>query len=440
MLLDTLTGQMPMAEKSVDSRVRRTTRRRTPGSWLRHLLRLDGGDGSSRRLLAQPFLDYYVILATTVLLCGIGALMGLSSSSVYSQSLGHGPYHFAIRQILFLVVGAIAAAVVSRLSETHLRQLGGFAYAVVCLMLVLVLTFLGSDAGKGNQSWLSLGPVSLQPSEFAKFALVLLGASYMSSRRGEMATPKGVGGYLGLYGVVGLLVVAQGDLGTTMIIGIIMLAQMWNFGVPKRYLGALIGLGLLAVLLLTAITPYRAERVLSFLHPDNGASTSQQPLSAIYALATGGWWGVGIGASRQKWGGLYDGAQNDFVFAVLGEEMGLLGTLGIILLFTLLIWAGVRTAMRQDSLLRRSAASTATAWIAAQALINMSVSLNLLPVVGVPLPFISIGGSALVSALLAVGLLLACARTEPDARRSTAASQRTEPARVTSVVDGGNRG
>ena len=307
-------------------------------------------------------------------------------------------------------------------------------------MLVLVLTFLGSDAGKGNQSWLSLGPVSLQPSEFAKFALVLLGASYMSSRRGEMATPKGVGGYLGLYGVVGLLVVAQGDLGTTMIIGLIMLAQMWNFGVPKRYLGALIGLGLLAVLLLIAITPYRAERVLSFLHPDNGASTSQQPLSAIYALATGGWWGVGIGASRQKWGGLYDGAQNDFVFAVLGEEMGLLGTLGVILLFTLLIWAGVRTAMRQDSLFRRSAASTATAWIAAQALINMSVSLNLLPVVGVPLPFISIGGSALVSALLAVGLLLACARTEPDARRSTAASQRTEPARVTSVVDGGNRG
>ncbi|GAE72500.1 cell division protein FtsW [Cutibacterium acnes JCM 18916] len=222
-----------MAEKSVDSRVRRTTRRRTPGSWLRHLLRLDGGDGSSRRLLAQPFLDYYVILATTVLLCGIGALMGLSSSSVYSQSLGHGPYHFAIRQILFLVVGAIAAAVVSRLSETHLRQLGGFAYAVVCLMLVLVLTFLGSDAGKGNQSWLSLGPVSLQPSEFAKFALVLLGASYMSSRRGEMATPKGVGGYLGLYGVVGLLVVAQGDLGTTMIIGLIMLARCGTLECPS---------------------------------------------------------------------------------------------------------------------------------------------------------------------------------------------------------------
>ena len=120
--------------------------------------------------------------------------------------------------------------------------------------------------------------------------------------------------------------------------------------------------------------------------------------------------------------------------------MGLLGTLGVILLFTLLIWAGVRTAMRQDSLFRRSAASTATAWIAAQALINMSVSLNLLPVVGVPLPFICIGGSALVSALLAVALLLAAARPETDAPRTTAAAQRTEPARVTSVVDGGNRG
>lgn len=432
-----------MAEKSVDTRTPRQmngARRRTPASWLTHFLRLDSGDGSSGGLRTQPFLDYYVILATTVLLCGIGALMGLSSSSVYSQSLGRGPYHFAIRQILFLVVGAIASAVVSRLSEAHLRQLGGLTYAVVCLMLVMVLTPLGSDAGKGNQSWLALGPVSLQPSEFAKFALVLIGASYMASRRDEMATSKGVGIYLALYGVIGLLVVAQGDLGTAMIIGLIMLAQMWGFGVPKRYLGALIGLGLLAILMLIAITPYRAQRVLSFLHPDNGATTSQQPLSAIYALATGGWWGVGIGASRQKWGGLYDGAQNDFVFAVLGEEMGLLGTLGVILLFTLLVWAGVRTAMRQDSLFRRSAASTATAWIAAQAIINMSVSLNLLPVVGVPLPFISIGGSALVSVLLAVGIILACARTEPDARRSTEASRRTEPARVTSVVDGGNRG
>ena len=120
MPLDRLTGRMPMAEKSVGSRAPRTARRQAPGSWLTHLLRLDGGDGPSRRLLAQPFLDYYVILATTVLLCGIGALMGLSSSSVYSQSLGHGPYHFAIRQILFLIAGAIAAAVVSRLSETHL--------------------------------------------------------------------------------------------------------------------------------------------------------------------------------------------------------------------------------------------------------------------------------------------------------------------------------
>ncbi|MSS45829.1 putative lipid II flippase FtsW [Cutibacterium sp. WCA-380-WT-3A] len=430
MLLDRLTGQMSMAERSVNPATRRS------GRWLTHLLRLDSGDSSSH-LLAQPFLDYYVILASTVLLCGIGVLMGLSSSSVYSQSLGYGPYHFAFRQALFLVIGAIGAVVVSRLSEAHLRKLGGIAYAAVCLMLVLVLTALGSDAGKGNQSWLSVGSVSLQPSEFAKFALVLIGASYMSSRREEMATWKGVGYYLGLYAVVGLFVMVQGDLGTTMIIGLIMLAQMWNFGVPKRYLGLLIGLGLVAVLMFVAITPYRAQRVVSFFHPDNGATTSQQPLSAIYALATGGWWGVGIGASRQKWGGLYDGAQNDFVFAVIGEEMGLLGTLGVIVLFVLLIWAGVRTAMRHDSLFRRSAASAAVAWIAAQALINMSVSLNLLPVVGVPLPFISIGGSALVSELLAVGVLLACARTEPDARR--ASIQRTEPSRVTSVVDGGTR-
>lgn len=414
--------------------------RKSPTSRLARLLWLGNGpskeDPSHPNLRSQPLLDYYVILATTVLLCGVGALMGLSSSSVYSQSLGYGPYHFAIRQICFLIAGVVGAAIVSRLSEGNLRKLGGLAYAIVVAMLILVMTPLGSDAGKGNRAWLVIGPLSFQPSEFAKFALVLMGAAFLAAQREQMTRPRTVLVYLVLYLVGASLVLAQGDLGTTMIIGLIMLAQMWCFGIPGRYLAGLVGLGLVGVLGLVIVTPYRAQRVMSFLHPGNGTTTSEQPLSAVYALATGGWWGVGIGASRQKWGGLYDGAQNDFVFAVLGEEMGLVGTLAVILLFTLLVWAGIRTAMRQDSLFRRCVAATVTAWTAAQALINMSVSLNLLPVVGVPLPFISIGGSALVSSLLAVGALLECARTEPDARRNAAAARRKEPARVTSVVDG----
>lgn len=411
---------------------------------LGRFLRLDSGgsraDGKAPSLLAQPLLDYYVVLATTVLLAGVGVLMSLSSSSVYAQSLGKTPYYFATRQLLFLLMGAVAATIASRLGPDRLRKLGGLVAGFVILMLVLVFTPLGADAGKGNRSWLVLGPIGLQPSEFAKFALVLVGSAFLARRRRTIGDIKEIAGYLGLYGVFLLLIVAQGDLGTTLVLGTIMLAQMWAFGVPRRYVFGVVTLAVVAAVGLILTTPYRLARVMSFLDPNSGSSTSDQPLAAIYALATGGWWGVGIGASRQKWGGLYDGAQNDFVFAVLGEEMGLVGTLVVILLFALLCWAGIRIAMRSDVQFLRVAAATVTAWTAVQALMNMSVSLNLLPVVGVPLPLISIGGSALVSNLAAIGVLLACARNEPAARRRLEVSRRKAPPRVTTVVDGGRRG
>lgn len=413
-------------------RPRRTLSRLTSG------LRLDGGRRGSLR--SQPLFDYYVILACTVLLAGLGVLMGLSSSSVYAQSLGRTPFYFAIRQLVFLAVGTIAAVIVARMAPRTLRALGGLAYGGAVLLLVLVFTPLGGDAGKGNRAWLNLGPLGgVQPSEFAKFALVLIGSSYLAARGPRIGRIRDVSGYVALYAVVGLLVIAQGDMGTAMIIGLMMLAQMWAFGVPKRYVLGLVGLAVLGAAGLVVTTPYRLQRVMAFLGGGQDDAVSQQPLSAIYALASGGWWGVGIGASRQKWGGLYDGAQNDYVFAVLGEEMGLVGTLSVIALFTLLAWAGTRVALRSESAFLRTAAATVTAWTTVQALVNMAVALHLLPVVGVPLPFISIGGSALISNLAAIGVLLACARHEPDAAEHLAVARGSTPPRVTTVVDGGRR-
>lgn len=406
-------------------------------------MRLDGGRrriaGTQRPLLSAPLLDYYVILVATVLLAAIGSLMSLSSSSVYAQSLNLGPYYFALRQLLFLVIGGIAGAVASRVGEKVLLGFGWVAYVGSVLMLLLVFTPLGSDAGKGNRAWLVMGPISLQPSEFAKLAVIMVGSSYLAARRHDLDQIRHLAGFLGLYAVVALLVMAQGDLGTTLIIGAVMLAQMWAFGIRKRYIFGIIGLAIGAVAVAVITTPYRMQRITLFLSPSGNPDASQQPLSAILALASGGWWGLGIGASRQKWGGLYDGAQNDFVFAVLGEEMGLVGTLSVILLFGLLLWAGIRVAMRSDSQFRRVLAASITAWTGFQAMMNIAVAMKLLPVVGVPLPFISIGGSALISNLVASGIMLSCARHEPAAASYLDAVKRSDPPRVTTVVDNGRR-
>ncbi|VEI02516.1 Cell division protein FtsW [Acidipropionibacterium jensenii] len=413
-------------------------------AWLGHLLRLDGGTrkvaGSDRPLLSLALLDYYVILVATILLASIGALMSLSSSSVYAQSQDLSPYYYAQRQVLFLVVGGGVAAIASRLRERWIRIAGLAAYAASVLMLILVFTPLGSDAGKGNRNWLALGPVTLQPSEFAKLALVIAGSSYLAARREDLGRARHLVPYLLMFAVPVILIIAQGDLGTVMIIGAVMFAQMWAFGIRLRYLLGLMVLAAGSVAVAVATRPSRMRRVLLFLSPTDSPDASQQPLSAIFALASGGWWGVGIGASRQKWGGLYDGAQNDYVFAVLGEEMGLVGTMAVIVLFALLTWAGIRVAMRSSSQFSRALAATITAWTAIQAVMNMGVALNLFPVFGVPLPFISIGGSALISNLVAAGLLLACARGERAAAKYLDASRRSGPLRVTTVVDGGRRG
>lgn len=410
---------------------------------LGRFMRLDGGRrriaGSQRPLLSAPMMDYYVILVATVLLAAIGSLMSLSSSSVYAQSLNLGPYYFALRQLLFLLIGGVAAVIATRVGEKVLLGFGWVAYVGSVLLLLLVFTPLGSDAGKGNRSWLSLGPISLQPSEFAKLAVIMVGSSYLAARRKDLGRLRHLGVYLGLYAVVGLLVVAQGDLGTALIIGGVMVAQMWAFGIRKRYILGLLAVAGIAVVAAVIQTPYRMQRIALFLHPGADPESSQQPLSAVLALASGGWWGLGIGASRQKWGGLYDGAQNDFVFAVLGEEMGLVGTLSVILLFGLLLWAGIRVAMRSDSQFRRILAATLSAWTGLQAILNIAVAMKLLPVVGVPLPFISIGGSALIANLVASGILLSCARREPAAASYLDASRRSEPPRVTTVVDSGRR-
>ncbi len=390
--------------------------------------------------LARPLASWYLVLVSSLLLISLGALMVLSSSSVYAQNQFDDPYYLAKRQVFFLIFGLPVAAWLSFRKEATLKVLGWVAFlGSIVLLLAVFIPGVGSDANKGNQAWINIGGFSLQPSEFAKLGLVMWSAAVVSTKERVLDRPRellplGLG-----FLAVEILILAEKDLGTALVVAAIIFALLWVLGIPGRMLGALAAAGLLAVALLVVTSPNRMRRIGHFLTGKPDANASQQPLAAVYALASGGWWGVGLGASRQKWGNLNDGAQNDFVFAVIGEELGLLGTLAVLVLFAALGYAGVRIAMRSDSIFMRTLSVGITSWIMFQAFVNMGVAMRLLPVVGVPLPFISAGGSALFANILAVGVLLACARHEPAARAALAA-RRTggEPRpKVTTVVDAG---
>ncbi len=387
------------------------------------------------KALAQPLASYYLILASTLLLLFLGVLMVLSSSSVFARANTGDSYYYLVRQSVFLLIGLPSAWWLSRRSEKFLKIVSWLGIIAAIAMLALIFVpGLGVERF-GNRAWLNLGFVEIQPSELAKAALVLWSAAVLANKRKTLDRPMSLLiPMLPVQLIVLGLVVSQKDLGTAVIVAGIIFAMLFFVGAPMRVLLALAvpAIGLVTVLIVTS--PHRLERVLGFL---NGQGTSSdQPLNAIYALASGGWWGVGLGASRQKWGGLYNGALTDYVFAVLGEEMGLLGTLAVIGLFMVLGYAGFRVALRCTRPFPRLAAAGMTAWIMIQAIVNIGVAMKMFPVMGVPLPFISYGGSALLANLIAVGVLLACARCEPAAELALRDKGKAKR-RVTSVVDTG---
>ena len=351
-------------------------------------------------LTRSPMADHHLIIFATVILTAIGAMMVLSSSSVIALFQGESPYFFVSRQLIFLVGGLLLMIPVSRMQPRTLRRLASPVWAVSLIGLILVQTPLGFEIN-GNRNWIRVGGLlTIQPSEFAKLALVLWAATVFHNKRRRLEEP----------------------------------AQLLLPYVPGA-LALLAALGVVAVLVMGSEN--RMARFLVFLDPQANPDLASQPLSALYALASGGWWGLGLGAGKQKWGGLKDGAHTDFVFAVLGEELGLFGVLLVIGLFALLMRSGFQVALKSDKLFNRIAASGITAWFLLQAIVNIMVVMNLLPVLGVPLPFISSGGSALMANLLAVAVLLACARDTPDARAYLRNRRRGAGPRMTSVLAAG---
>ncbi|HMR49234.1 MAG TPA: putative lipid II flippase FtsW [Arachnia sp.] len=387
-----------------------------------------------RALFSAPLAPYYLIIASVGILIAIGILMVLSASGVLAQAKSESPYYYSLRQLLFLAVGVPACVVLSRLKPAMLRSLGWVAWGVAVLLLILVLTPLGHGY-QGNQNWLDIGPIRIQPSEFAKLALIVWGAMVFHQKRHVLNEPKQlVVPFVPLGGLILALVLAGKDLGTAVIFVAIMFLMLWLVGTPVRWLALAGGLGGLLVAAFVASSDNRMSRIRVFLDPQLNPDLSSQPMAALYALASGGWWGLGLGASRQKWGGLKDTAHTDFIFAVIGEELGLFGVLLVVALFGLLAYAGLEVAARSDTLFGRVTAGAITGWFLIQAIVNIAVVMHLLPVLGIPLPFLSSGGSALLANLLGVGVLLALARDTPGARRVRARRADAKRPRMTSVM------
>ncbi|HSO69030.1 MAG TPA: putative lipid II flippase FtsW [Arachnia sp.] len=387
----------------------------------------------AKALAASPMAPFYFIVASVTVLVLVGSLMVLSASSVLAQATEDGPYYFIIRQLQFLVVGVAAAVVLSRLKPDYLRRLAWPAWTLAVVLLILVVV-MGAEIN-GNRNWLAFGRFQFQPSEFAKLALVVWCGAVFHIKRGRLHEPAQLAiPLVPLGGLILALVLAGKDLGTGLIIGAILVMVLFFVGTSMRVLVPLGALALGLVGLLVYGSGNRMDRISIFLNPESNTDLSSQPMAALYGLASGGWWGLGLGASKQKWGGLKTGAHTDYIFAVIGEELGLFGVLLIIALFALLGWAGLEVAIRSDAMFNKVVAAGITGWFLVQAVINIFVVLHLLPVLGVPLPFVSYGGSALLSSLMAVGVLLALARDTPEARAFIASRRRKARPRMTSVM------
>ena len=368
-------------------------------------------------LLDRPLTSYYLVLGSAGLLLVLGLVMVFSASSVTSFAVSGSSLTVVQKQAIWVAVGVPLVWITSRLSVTWWRRLAypGLFITIGLLALVLV-PGIGVEVN-GNTNWIEFGgPFRLQPSEAAKLALVLFGADLLARKTKLLGLWRHLLIPLAPVSAVVIgLVLAGGDLGTALILMAIVGGLYFFAGAPFRLFGLLGASVITLVVLMSISAPHRMSRFTTWLNPDaDYLGDGWQAVHSKFALASGGWWGLGLGASREKWGTLPE-AHTDFIYAVIGEELGLMGTLVVLILVAALIYGGIRIALRCHDPFVRLAAAGATTWLAVQSLINIGAVVGVLPITGVPLPLVSYGGSALLPTLAALGMLLSFARCEPGA-------------------------
>jgi cell division protein FtsW len=376
-------------------------------------------------LFDRPLTSYYLVLGCSMLLLALGMVMVLSASSIRQYQYTGSAYTLFEKQALWVAIGLPLMWLAARMPPRIFRAL---AYPLMLLSALALAVALVPGLGQsvnGAQRWISFGgPFQLQPSEPAKLALILWGADLLARKEKlrqltewrQLLIPLLPGA-----GVLVLFVMLGSDLGTTLVLLTIFLALLWVVGAPGRLFVGMAGVTGVLVSILIVVEPYRMQRLTGFLDQSgNQLDVNYQGIQGLYAIASGGWFGTGLGEGRAKWNYLPH-PETDFIFAIIGEELGLIGTLVVLGLFGLLAYAGLRIARRVKDPFMQLGAAGATAWLAVQAIVNIGAVIGVLPITGIPLPLVSYGGSALIPTLIVLGMLLSFAKREPGARQALAA-------------------
>ncbi|MEY4102264.1 MAG: hypothetical protein RIR88_398 [Actinomycetota bacterium] len=394
---------------------------------------------STRFKLAQAFSaespNFYLLAGTTVLTVIFGLLMVLSASAVDSFLQNGGFFNAFTKQLGAAAIGIPAMLFMSRLPISAYRRYANGLLIFAAVLQLLVFTPLGYESG-GNRNWLNLGFTTAQPSELIKVAIAIWLGVYLPpiiARNGRenwrVLVP-----LIPVFLVLGL-VLAGGDLGTVIVLFMIILGCLVFSGVAKRVIAIPVMLGGFGVFVMSITSPNRMARIMSFLNANciDYTNACWQPLHGKWALANGGFFGVGLGQSKAKWSWL-PAADNDYIFAIIGEELGMIGALVVIGLFVVLTVAFLRIIRRAQDPLVRIATGGIMVWIVGEAFINIGVVLGVLPVLGVPLPLLSNGGTALITTLVGIGVVLSFTKDEPAIKphrpRTRAPGGRPAPGRA----------
>jgi cell division protein FtsW len=362
----------------------------------------------------KPVNLYYMLLGSTLGLSLLGLVMVFSASSIHSLETKGTSFGIVLRQFIFLFLSIPMAWVLSRLSLNQWKVLARFGFSV-SVFLLLIVQVIGKSVN-GNHNWISLGFVDVQPSELAKFMMILW-AGFMLAKQERSGVD-----HIAVLKLIApafvlciFLVMAGSDLGTASVFACILAGLLWVSGLRLGVFGIGLSVGLVGLTAAILTSPYRVQRFMVFLNPfaeDQYKLYGWQPAHSLLGLASGGLFGVGLGASRQKWGNLAE-AHTDFIFAVIGEELGLFGTLATLLLLSILIFSIFKLALRANDPMVRYVASGFGVWIAIQTILNIGSAISVLPVVGVTLPLVSYGGSALIATYMGIGFVLGAARRDP---------------------------
>jgi cell division protein FtsW len=375
---------------------------------------------TEEKFLAKPVNHLYMLLISAGALTFLGLVMVFSASSIRAIDTQGSALSIVLRQLLFVAVSIPLAGYLSKLSIVRWEWVGrlGLIFSIALLAL-LFIPGLGKTVN-GNTNWINLRVVDIQPSEFAKL-LMILWASYLLARKEKLGRHNTnvvkliAPGFL----IIMVMIMYGHDLGTTSVIAAILAGLLFVSGIKLRLFGWITAAGALALAGLIATSGYRAQRFLVFLNPfapEDYKYAGWQPAHSLLGLATGGLFGVGLGGSRQKWGNLAE-AHTDFIFSVIGEELGLVGTLSVLGLLATLIYSTFRIALRAQDPMIRYACAGIGCWITVQSFLNIGSATSILPVVGVTLPLVSYGGSALVATLCAVGFVAGAALRDPAVRK-----------------------